>query len=155
MVQTSTSQKNIWVAASDGDLERVKVGPVHTGRFFAAELIYSNLSTAECRPMSRTPIHTHPCEFLNNLSTSILRPALESAQNVQLRADSRHAAASYAHLELLAYLLSVGGDINLPDDEGETPLFTVETMEAAQFLIANGANVAQENEEGQNVRPVS
>jgi len=34
MVQTSTSQKNIWVAASDGDLERVKVGcssPLKTG----------------------------------------------------------------------------------------------------------------------------
>jgi len=66
-------------------------------------------------------------------------------------ADQRHAAASYAHLELLAYLLSVGGDINLTDDEGETPLFTVETMEAAQYLVANGANVAQENEEGVNV----
>ena len=67
----------------------------------------------------------------------------------------RHAAASYHHFELLEYLLSVGGDINLPDEEGETPLFTVESVEAARWLNVRGADPARENEEGQNVRSLS
>jgi ankyrin repeat protein len=69
------------------------------------------------------------------------------------RLTRRHAAASYAHLELLDYLLSVGGDINVVDDEGETPLFTVETMEAAQYLIAHGADAQWKNSDGQEVSP--
>lgn len=61
---------------------------------------------------------------------------------------ARHAAASYAHLDILAYLLSKGGNINLQDEEGETPLFTVETMAAAQFLVEHGADVSIENNDG-------
>lgn len=66
---------------------------------------------------------------------------------------NRHAAASYAHLELLTYLMSVGGDINILDEEGETPLFTVETMEAAEFLVEHGAEVGLRNNDGQTVCP--
>jgi ankyrin repeat protein len=86
------------------------------------------------------------------VSRSMITMRFLQSNHCARRANPRHAAASYAHLELLAYLLTVGGDINLTDDEGETPLFTVETMEAAQFLVAQGANVSQQNEEGQNVR---
>ncbi|ORX39870.1 ankyrin repeat-containing domain protein [Kockovaella imperatae] len=103
MVNASSSQKNIWVAASDGDFDRVK------------ELIEDGFSPNEKDHNSYTPMH---------------------------------AAASYAHLELFEYLLSKGGNINLPDEDGETPLFTVETMEAARFLVEKGADVNWENEEG-------
>lgn len=56
-------------------------------------------------------------------------------------------------MELLSYLISVGGDINLPDAEGETPLFTVESIEAARFLVENGADVELRNEDGVSVSP--
>lgn len=59
-----------------------------------------------------------------------------------------HAAASYAHIDLLSYLLSIGGDPNLTDDDGETPLYVVETIEVAKFLIDNGADPKWKNREG-------
>jgi ankyrin repeat protein len=62
-----------------------------------------------------------------------------------------HAAASYSHLDLLAYLVSVGGDVNLGDDDGDTPLFTCESVAAAQWLVAHGADAGVRNEEGLTV----
>ncbi|KAK4688657.1 hypothetical protein P7C73_g1461, partial [Tremellales sp. Uapishka_1] len=59
-----------------------------------------------------------------------------------------HAAASYSHLELLAYLLSQGGDINLPDADGDTPLYTVESVSTAEWLIQHGADASHQNDEG-------
>ncbi|WWD01415.1 hypothetical protein V866_008359 [Kwoniella sp. B9012] len=104
MVQASSSGKNLWVAASDGDLERVQYLIENEGF---------------------TP---------NDKDSNAYTPM--------------HAAASYAHLELLTYLLSKGGDINIPDDDGETPLFVVETLEAARLLVENGAEVGWKNEDG-------
>ncbi|KAG7706311.1 hypothetical protein KL914_003206 [Ogataea haglerorum] len=46
-----------------------------------------------------------------------------------------HAAASYGNLDLLKYLVSQGGDINIQDYDGDTPLHHVETLEAAKFLV--------------------
>lgn len=66
-----------------------------------------------------------------------------------------HAAASYAQLDVLTYLLSKGGNINVTDDEGETPLFTVESVETARWLVERGADPSVVNNEGQNVRPTS
>ncbi|WVQ70104.1 uncharacterized protein L199_008329 [Kwoniella botswanensis] len=104
MVQASSSGKNLWVAASDGDLERVQYLIENEGF---------------------TP---------NDKDSNAYTPM--------------HAAASYAHLELLTYLLSKGGNINIPDDDGETPLFVVETLEAARFLVENGVEVGWRNEDG-------
>ncbi|ETS86846.1 hypothetical protein PFICI_00674 [Pestalotiopsis fici W106-1] len=47
-----------------------------------------------------------------------------------------HAAASYNHLELLRSLVrDFGVDVNLRDEDQETALFVVETVEAAQVLV--------------------
>ncbi|WVW83111.1 hypothetical protein I302_105129 [Kwoniella bestiolae CBS 10118] len=104
MVQASSSNKNLWVAASDGDLERVQYLIENEG-----------MTPNDKDSNSYTPMH---------------------------------AAASYAHLELLTYLLSKGGDINVTDDDGETPLFVVETLAAARFLVEHGAEVGWTNEDG-------
>lgn len=65
--------------------------------------------------------------------------------------NHRHAAASYGHLELLEYLISKGGDINIADEDGETPIFTVESVEVARWLVEHGANADVQNNEGQSV----
>ncbi|BEI87200.1 hypothetical protein CcaverHIS002_0705460 [Cutaneotrichosporon cavernicola] len=101
MVQTS--QKNLWVAASDGDIERVR------------SLIAAGATANDRDAHSYTPMH---------------------------------AAASYAHLQLLEYLVSVGGNVNLPDDDGDTPLFTCESVDAARWLVEHGAEVGHRNAEG-------
>ncbi len=64
---------------------------------------------------------------------------------------ARHAAASYAHLDLLAYLMSKGGDINVTDEDGDTPLFTVESEETARWMVEHGARVDVRNGEGLTV----
>lgn len=80
----------------------------------------------------------------------------------------RHAAASYGHLDILTYLISKGrlglwvmhrsanhcdkgGDVNVTDEDGETPLYTVENIETAQFLVNHGADPAWKNHEGLTV----
>lgn len=104
MVQTGRSMQNIWVAASDGDLQRVQ-------HLVEVEGVSPNAKDAN----SYSPMH---------------------------------AAASYAHLELLEYLLSKGGDINLGDEDGETPLFTVESVDFAREMIERGADPTRMNEDG-------
>ncbi|KAL7276346.1 hypothetical protein RUND412_000649 [Rhizina undulata] len=47
-----------------------------------------------------------------------------------------HAAASYNHISLLRSLvLNHGGDPNIQDSEGDTPLFVAETVEVAKTLV--------------------
>lgn len=62
-----------------------------------------------------------------------------------------HAAVSYNHLELLTSLVKdFDVNVNIKDEDGETPLFVVETVEAAQILIVDlGADVTVVNTEGE------
>lgn len=61
-----------------------------------------------------------------------------------------HAAASYNHLDLLRTLVNeFHVDVNIKDEDAETPLFVVETVEAAHLLIDElGADPKIESEEG-------
>ncbi|GAA5898637.1 ankyrin repeat domain-containing protein [Sporobolomyces salmoneus] len=59
-----------------------------------------------------------------------------------------HAAASWNHPEILSYLVEKGGDINITDDDGETPLFVVETVGMARMVVELGGNPSHRNEEG-------
>jgi hypothetical protein len=62
-------------------------------------------------------------------------PALASSQDAHGYSIS-HAAASYNHLDLLRTLVNeFHVDVNIKDEDGETPLFVVETVEAAQCLL--------------------
>lgn len=65
-----------------------------------------------------------------------------------------HAAASYNHLDLLRALVN---DFNVPvdlrDEDSETALFVVETVEAARVLVEElGLNISLTGEEGQTAR---
>lgn len=97
-------QKNIWVAAGDGDLDRVR------------ELIeQQSLSPNVPDPNTYTPMH---------------------------------AAASYGQIAVLEYLIARGGDVNVTDEDGDTPLYAVENVETARFLVEHGAVVERINHEG-------
>ncbi|KAG7089779.1 hypothetical protein E1B28_011431 [Marasmius oreades] len=58
-----------------------------------------------------------------------------------------HAAASYGHLHVLEYLISKGGDVNITDSDGDTPLYTVENIVTARFLVDHGATINLVNHE--------
>lgn len=61
-----------------------------------------------------------------------------------------HAAASYNHVSLLRALVTeFHVDVNIADEDGETPLFVVETVAAAQCLVEElKADVGVRNAEG-------
>ncbi|KAK7206048.1 ankyrin repeat-containing domain protein [Myxozyma melibiosi] len=64
-----------------------------------------------------------------------------------------HAAASYGHHDLLRLLVKRGGDVNILDEDGETPLFVVEKVETAKVLIEElGADWKVKNDEGVTAR---
>ncbi|KAG1733613.1 uncharacterized protein EDB91DRAFT_1057349 [Suillus paluster] len=105
-------EKNIWVAAGDGDLVRVRV---------------------------RNPL----IRFLP--ATSPNAPDLFTYTPM-------HAAASYGQLETLAYLVSQGGDVNITDEDGDTPLYAVENIETARWLLDHGATLDRQNNDAVSVR---
>ena len=61
-----------------------------------------------------------------------------------------HAAASYNHLDLLrALVIEFHVDVNIKDEDAETPLFVVETVKAAHLLVDElGADPKIKSEEG-------
>lgn len=46
-----------------------------------------------------------------------------------------------------AYQLSAGGDVNITDSDGDTPLYVVESIETARWLVEHGAVVNRRNDE--------
>ena len=70
-----------------------------------------------------------------------LLPLLRANASLACSQDSHgyslpHAAASYNHLDLLRALIQeFHVDVNITDEDGETPLFVVESVEAAQCLL--------------------
>lgn len=65
-----------------------------------------------------------------------------------------HAAASYNHLDLLRALVrEFKVAVDLKDEDGETALFVVETVDAARVLVEElGLDAKVQNEEGQTAR---
>ncbi|KAJ4155770.1 hypothetical protein LMH87_000999 [Akanthomyces muscarius] len=60
-----------------------------------------------------------------------------------------HAAASYNHLDLLRVLVNeLNVDVNIKDEDNETALFVVETVEAAKALVELGIDVQHKGLEG-------
>lgn len=70
-----------------------------------------------------------------------LLPLLRSDPSIASSQDAHgysllHAAASYNHLDLLRTLVNeFHVNVNIKDEDGETPLFVVETVESAQVLV--------------------
>jgi hypothetical protein len=63
-----------------------------------------------------------------------------------------HAAASYAHTDLLRYLVQKGGNVNIQDNDGDTPLHHVEDLKTAKLLIELGADWKIRNLEGHTAK---
>ena len=61
-----------------------------------------------------------------------------------------HASASYSQIDLLRTLASeYEVSVNITDEDNETPLFYVETVEVATVLLELGADLTHKNAEGQ------
>ena len=45
----------------------------------------------------------------------------------------------------------VGGDVNIIDEDGDTPLYVVENVETARYLVEHGAVVNHRDNEGVTV----
>jgi hypothetical protein len=47
--------------------------------------------------------------------------------------------------------LHAGGNVDVTDEDGDTPLYTIENLDTAQWLVEHGANVHRRNNEGISV----
>ena len=65
--------------------------------------------------------------------------------NISWLASSNHLQSNHTHV-------FQGGDVNITDSDGDTPLYTVENLQTARFLVQHGAVVARHNIEGISVR---
>ncbi|GAA6049024.1 hypothetical protein JCM3770_005444 [Rhodotorula araucariae] len=59
-----------------------------------------------------------------------------------------HAAASWGHADILRFLVASGGDINLADGDGDTPLYVVETVAMAKLVVDLGGDARHRNADG-------
>src|ERR1035437_3461976 len=63
-----------------------------------------------------------------------------------------HVATSYGNLEIAAFLISKGADVNALDSDGDTPLFNAGTKRGVadvfRLLLVNGAQVNVQNKDG-------
>lgn len=60
----------------------------------------------------------------------------------------RHAAVSYNQRPIIDFLLERGADVNIEDDDQDTPLYVAETPELARYLVEKGANPSHKNGDG-------
>ncbi|OTA84869.1 hypothetical protein M434DRAFT_82986 [Hypoxylon sp. CO27-5] len=88
-----------------------------------------------------------------------LLPLLRENPNLASEQDSHgyslvHAAASYNHLDLLRTLIrEFNVDVNLRDEDDETALFVVETVDAARLLVEElGADITIKGSDGYTAR---
>ncbi|KAI1102741.1 ankyrin repeat-containing protein [Jackrogersella minutella] len=88
-------------------------------------------------------------------NSPLLLPLLRENPAIASKQDSHgyslvHAAASYNHLDLLrALILELNVDVNLRDEDDETALFVVETVDAARLLVEElGADITIKGEDG-------
>ncbi|RMD41124.1 hypothetical protein DV735_g3979, partial [Chaetothyriales sp. CBS 134920] len=88
-----------------------------------------------------------------------LLPLLRSKPSLASQQDEHgysllHAAASYNHIDLLRTLVNdFKVDVGLKDEDGETALFVVETVEACKCLVEElGLDPAIKNDEGLTAR---
>ena len=106
------------------------------------------------RAFNSTMPHSNPFLLAADNSPQLL-PLLRSNPSLASSQDAHgyslvHAAASYNHYDLLRTLVSdLNVNVNIRDEDGETPLFVVETVEAARVLVEElGADTSMKNEEG-------
>ena len=52
----------------------------------------------------------------------------------------------YSYLHILT-----GGDVNITDEDGDTPLYVVENVETARYLVEHGATINRRNHEDMTV----
>ncbi|EWM26677.1 hypothetical protein Naga_100001g196 [Nannochloropsis gaditana] len=66
-----------------------------------------------------------------------------------------HAASSYGHVELIQFLVGRGGDVDVRDPDGDTPLHVCEDVAAAEALVTHGADPQARNNQGKRPHDVA
>nr|CAB3241441.1 myotrophin-like [Phallusia mammillata] len=62
-------------------------------------------------------------------------------------------ASDYGHVAIIEYLISIGANVNQPDNYGITPLLAAiyeEHVEAVKVLLKNGAEKSQQTPDGRS-----
>ncbi|THH04823.1 hypothetical protein EW146_g10074 [Bondarzewia mesenterica] len=163
-VPTRVNVKNIWVAAGDGDLERVQVRAYHPSPSVPLQPHHPGSRRATRYPQTpRIPTRTPPCPLPIPFTAHfpLIRDSRCPGTQPPLTASCTSSSTSSPKVrpslasptnENGASLRRPGGDVNIPDQDGDTPLYTVETIDTARFLIHHGATTDRHNNDGISVR---
>ena len=54
-------------------------------------------------------------------------------------------------VDVFTEISHAGGNVDVMDDDGDTPLYTVENIDTARWLVEHGATVHHRNNEGVSV----
>ncbi|SRR6266404_8034432 len=109
--------KNIWVAAGDGDLGRVRVSRTHIFHFYFRSVVTQELIEHQCKSSCvNTPLLLIFINIRSNVPQYTrfiyIHPYVRFYPSILgsfiLILCIRHAAASYGHLDTLTYLISRG-----------------------------------------------
>lgn len=63
----------------------------------------------------------------------------------------RHAAASYNELGAIEFLINLGADVNIRDNDGDTPLLVAEAPATFDMLVKLGADPNAKNHAGESI----
>ena len=135
--ETKGSGANLWIAASDGDLKRVK------------EL--AAVAAADVAVTAATASSDEGAKTVSVISSSAAKQAARTAclsAKDEHGYSALHAASSYGHGELLKFLLAEGVSPDLLDEDGDTALHVCATGECAELLLEAGADGSTKNDEG-------
>lgn len=78
---------------------------------------------------------------------------LPTAKYMYWNISSPAVSLSFFPFFLFLILSPIGGDVNITDSDGDTPLYTVENLQTARYLVEHGATVAHQNFEGLSASP--
>lgn len=147
----SVSDANVWVAASDGDLKRVKELIEVTTILLPRRVCRREILPRHPPPPDRTATWTQ--RRLTRMEdtlhcTPVPRTATVSCSRLDPSRLSNLFSCDRA-AEVLQWLLEHGGDVTVRDHDGDTPLHACENPECAALLLENKADVEATNAEGQ------
>lgn len=123
-----SSTENIWMAAGDGDTERV------------------------LEILSDSP-HMIDAQDENGYSPlSVIVVFVSFTQSIDTCMHRiRHAASSYGNVEVVEVLLAAGAIVDIKDSDGDTPLHFCERPDIAELILLAGADKFAVNNEGNTV----
>jgi len=106
-------------------------------------------------PFTYTPMYVHKTNLYLSAAHFILgmqQPLMATCMFLNTSSHKVSLISFNLNYSTISLHTPTGGNVNITDSDGDTPLFTIENIETARFLVEHGATVDIRNNEGISVR---